>query len=68
MPSITVRRVGRRSTGKAEYPIVYVPKDFAIALGIQPGNKVVLVLADDFTHFKVYPLPTFIKLRNDGRI
>ncbi|MCD6372814.1 MAG: hypothetical protein J7L37_04620 [Thermococcus sp.] len=68
MPMITAKKVGRRHTGTREYPIVYIPSEFAALLDLRPGRKVILVLPDEMDHFEVWPFDKFIDKRRRGEI
>lgn len=68
MGFITARKVGKRSTGVAKYSIVYIPKEIEKAMKMKPGQKIVILMPDDRSHFEVWPMDVFVKYKNEGKV
>jgi len=65
---ITAKKVGKRTTQNAVYPIVYIPSEVNAFLNLKPGDRIVIYMPDSADHFEVWPMSEFLKRRNEGRL
>jgi len=66
MVYITAKKIGVRQGGNGKYPLIYIPKEVMIRLGLAVGEKVVLYVPDDERKIEIWPVKEFIRKRNEG--
>lgn len=68
MDVIVAKKISKRMTSGKAYPIIYIPKEISLLLGLEIGDKVVLRIPDGANYLEVWPFEEFFRMRREGKL